>query len=133
MDQDQRQTLRYYLHRYPHVMLPDSDAVLGYLGDLSWQGMMLITYAPLPLHIQQLFCILLPEHKLFASRQLILDAEVRWTRVYQEQDDLYCAGCRFIAPSRENLSLIDAIQTQLGFEPGFNPDRFGCAQQDTNT
>jgi len=125
MDQNQRLATRRYLHRYPHVTRPNSEDIIGYLGDISSQGMMLITYEVLALHSQQLFCIHLPEHKAFSQSQFDVDIEVRWVKAYHEQEDLHCMGCRFSQLDKMDLVLIDAIQTQLGFEPGFNPERFG--------
>ncbi len=124
MNHDQRHEQRCYLHRYPHVKQAGSEELLGFLGDISTQGMMLIAYQSLPPESHQHLVIQWPKNIDIKQPDFIVEVEIRWAKDYQEQEGLFCMGCRFVQLERKDFKRIDAIQTQLGVEPGFNPERF---------
>lgn len=124
MDDNSRTEYRTQLHRYPHLLTGVEGELLGFLGNISRLGMMLITYQPLPPESVHDLVIKLPAHHGFSRAHFPVRAEVRWQRVWGEKRDLWCSGAKFTTLSAEDEALIEEIQINLGFEIGYNPERF---------
>ncbi len=118
-----RQENRIQLHRYPHVFDEEGNLV-GFLGNISRLGMMLLAYQAYAPESCPIFYIRLPAHLDFSCEPLRVTGQVRWQRVWGEKRDLWCHGIQFAGLSQEDLSLIEDIQLRLGFEIGYSPDVF---------
>lgn len=119
---ENRSETRHYLHRYPHALEKGSGELIGYLGDISQNGMMLICYQPITPGQHLDLEIKLPRHKKFSKTHLPATLEVRWTRPYL-QPDMYCVGCFLLEMSEEDFEVIQEAALSLGFEPGFKVNR----------
>ena len=118
--ENKRELDRRQLHRYPHILDTD-DELFGYLGNISYQGMLLIAYQPIEAEEQRQFSIQLPAHMPFHQPILPVSIEARWFKPYDESHDFYRIGCQFLNLPPIAEKLITEMQSLLGFAPGFNP------------
>lgn len=106
----QRKHVFLYLDVYDQI----TGQLLGHLGDISNEGLMIIANQPLPLHLRQAVRVKLPEGE-FSKSFIDLDIETRWTAP-DVNPDLHCIGCLFVEISPEDEELVDAVGKLLSFD-----------------
>jgi c-di-GMP-binding flagellar brake protein YcgR len=132
MTDKNRRTLRNHLIIHLEVIDRATGKTLGYLGDISREGLMLISQNALPL--QHVFDIDIQlgdrdpdngENLLGLDIDLIsAQVETRWIRP-NLNPQLSCIGCTFQQIAPEHLALIDKIGELLGFGTNVDINRVG--------
>jgi hypothetical protein len=92
----------------------NSSHLLGYIGDLSRDGLLLIADSPMQLKQTLDIRVKLPDLEEFAKRFIEMRVETRWTKP-DINPNLHCVGCQFVKISPENAQLVDIVQEVLGF------------------
>jgi c-di-GMP-binding flagellar brake protein YcgR len=87
---------------------------LGHLGDISKNGIMIITEKHVPFNSIKNISIQLPDFKEFAKKFIEVQVEIRWMKP-DDNPNLYCIGCRFVNINPDDLPLIEQVQEALGF------------------
>ena len=112
---DERRVLkRRHLVFYLDVIDRDSGKVIGQLGDISTEGLLVISREQLP---ADMFChgrLVLPDVRGFRSGFLDLDIRCCW----QSPDvnpDLYCSGFSFENLGDADRGTINSLIQALGF------------------
>ncbi len=112
--EEQRKNARKKLIAFTPVYECQRNVLLGYLGDLSLQGAMLIGKKPLEINKQIVLAIGFPETPQFPARQATIPARVAWCR--QEQNPQYFnIGLEFLEIDQENKAAIKAILDRYRF------------------
>ncbi len=114
---EHRKEYRTPLLVYLDVIDIQTQKNLGYLGDISLEGMMLITTQDIP--VGQVFDIQiqLPESAAleFSQTQTIdLQIEVVWQK-NNLNPELFCLGCHFTQISDADRDLLQRVGQALGF------------------
>jgi hypothetical protein len=93
------------------------STLLGYLGDLTLQGAMLVGSRPVEVNKTLTLEINFPETPETPATRATLRARVAWCR-HEEQYDYYNTGVEFLELTDQNKALIAAIlkRYQLGPE-----------------
>ncbi|MBN2118824.1 MAG: PilZ domain-containing protein [Anaerolineales bacterium] len=87
---------------------------LGYLGDLSMQGAMLVGKKPMEVNKQITLAIGFPETPEFPARRAIINARVAWSK--QEKNPQYFnTGFEFREMDQENKKAIKAMLERYRF------------------
>jgi hypothetical protein len=111
---EQRKNERKKLIAFTPVYDCQRNILLGYLGDLSLQGAMLIGKKPLEINKQIILAIGFPETPQFPARRATIPARVAWCR--QEQNPQYFnVGFEFLEIDQENKAAIKAIMDRYRF------------------
>ncbi|HSK89058.1 MAG TPA: PilZ domain-containing protein [Anaerolineales bacterium] len=111
---EQRKNDRKKLIEFTPVYDCQRNNFLGYLGDLSMQGAMLIGKKPLEAGQQIVLAIGFPETPEFPARRAIISARVAWCR--QEKNPQYFnTGFEFQNMDQENTTAIQAILVRYRF------------------
>ncbi|OQW95546.1 MAG: hypothetical protein BWK79_02110 [Beggiatoa sp. IS2] len=106
---------RKHLCLYLAIIDQHTGGLLGHLGDISKNGIMIIGDKPLlPKQIRDV-SIKLPDFEEFSKRTIDIKVEVRWTKP-DTNPDLFCSGCRFLEIIKEDLLLIEQAEEVLGFD-----------------
>lgn len=90
------------------------NVLLGYLGDLSMHGAMLIGKKPLEVNRQLVLAIGFPETPEFPARRATLTARIAWCRP-EKNPQYYNTGFEFQAMDQENQTAIRAILEKYRF------------------
>lgn len=91
------------------------NTLLGYLGDLSMQGAMLVSKKPLEIDKQVMLAIGFPETPQFPARRAIIPARVAWCR--QEKNLQYFdTGFEFQEFDQENKTAVKALLDRYHFQ-----------------
>lgn len=110
---DRRKHPRKYLMYFSRVIDRHSGILLGYLSDLTRDGLMLISETPIPLDQDYHLLMDLPED--FAPReQLALTAHSVWEKPDIDPNYLN-TGFKIIGLEEADLILIDQIIERYGF------------------
>lgn len=127
--EERRQYQRRILVMYLHVFDYDSGKVLGYLGDISTHGLMLVSEVdldldlPLPLGIRlhkleaDLYYVNSDEHE-----HILCHAEQRWSRKWE--DGLYAIGFMFIHIEPVAAQAIENLIQRIGQDTLQQQDRY---------
>ncbi len=110
-----RHQQRKHLFLYLEVLDQDSGKMLGHLGDISSQGMMIIAEHPLPLYQTLKLRLNLPDTGEFSKNYLNITVETRWTRP-DINPQLHCIGCQFQEVAEDDLPIIEQVGALLSFE-----------------
>ena len=112
--EEQRKNVRKKLIAFTPVYECQQNILLGYLGDLSMQGAMLIGKKPMEINKQITLAIGFPETPQFPARRATIFARVAWCR--QEQNPQYFnIGFEFQEIDQENKVAIKAILDRYRF------------------
>lgn len=99
---------------YLDVLDQHTHALLGHLGDISKEGLMIITDQPLAIDGVKDISIQLHDLEGFSQKTLDCQVEERWAKP-DVNPKILCIGCEFINISAKDLPLIRRIQDVLGF------------------
>jgi hypothetical protein len=89
-------------------------SLLGYLGDLSREGALLVGEKPMQVNAKATLMIDFPATPELPARRVIIPARVAWCR--QENGTSYFnAGFEFLEINEQNKTVIDAILQRYQF------------------
>ena len=106
----ERKNLLFYLD----VVDLESNQVIGHLGDISLDGMLIISEQTLPLESRYHIHIKLPPDENLGAEVIDLQIETRWSKP-DVNPTLQCIGCRFVEISPTNEDLIERVEAILGW------------------
>ena len=109
-----RHQQRKHVFLYLDVINLDTDSLLGHLGDISKDGMMIIAGHPLPLYQVYKVRIKLPETGEFTVPFVDLRVETRWSRP-DVNPSVHCTGCLFVKINPADMPIIEQIGEMLSF------------------
>jgi hypothetical protein len=112
---EHRHKLRKQVFIYLKVFDQHTGHLLGNLGDISKQGMMIITHQPVALHQRYDIRIQLPATEDFSKKFLDITIESRWSAP-DVNPELYCTGFLFVDIQVEDFAVIDQMIDLLTFE-----------------
>lgn len=88
--------------------------LLGYLGDLSMQGAMLIGERPMEIDKHIVLAINFPETAAFPARDIVIPARVAWCR-HEEHTEYFDTGVEFQNVEPHNEEIIKAVLERYQF------------------
>ncbi len=112
---DPRRHLVYYLS----VVDEDTGQPLGRLGDLSHEGLLLLTSTP-PERWRTYRLRVLPPADLQEGAPFVISAQCMWTRP-DVNPDLGLAGFRFALADANTKKVIRGLMDEFGFSDGHAP------------
>ena len=112
---DAKRSSRKNLLFYLEISNQEDGQLLGHLGDLSADGVMLITEQPMPIKQQMKIRIRLPHLEEFAQEFINVMVETRWTKP-DSNPDFHCTGCLFLDLQTADRLVIEQVQDILGFD-----------------
>ena len=86
----------------------DKNTLLGYIGDLTLQGALVIGEKPVEVKEQTAFAIDFPETPDFPARRMKILARVAWSR-HESDAQYYDTGIEFQDLSEQNKEMLEAI------------------------
>jgi hypothetical protein len=92
------------------------STLLGYLGDLTLQGAMLVGSRPIEVNKKLTLEINFPETPETPATRTTLRVRVAWCR-HEEQYDYYNTGVEFLELTEQDKILIAAILKRYQFSP----------------
>lgn len=105
---DHRKEERKKLMAFTPVYDLDNNSLLGYIGDLTLQGALVIGEKPVEVNKQTTLAIDFPETPEFPSRRVKIPARMAWSK--QEPDAAYYdSGVEFYDVSEQNREILEAI------------------------
>lgn len=107
----ERKNLLFYLD----IIENGSRKVIGQLGDISPEGLLLISSYHLPLNKVYSVSILLPDTDDFSKTSIDAYVETRW-RKPDDNPNIYRIGCMFAEISEEDKALIADVQQAIGWD-----------------
>lgn len=113
MDNDSHPTRKHLLF-YLDILDLHTGQLLGHLGDISLDGLMMITDHPMRLNQVRDVLIKLPDGEGLTASSIEAEVEVRWTRP-DMNPNLHRIGCRFLKISSQNRELIEQVEKLLGW------------------
>jgi len=106
-----RRHLLFYLEIYD----PKTHELIGHLGDISTEGIMIIVEKPVVFSKTKVISIKLPDLEEFNQRFIEAEVEIRWMKP-DTNPNLHCIGCRFVDLDPDDLPVIELVQEVLGFD-----------------
>lgn len=110
-----RRHLLYYLQ----VLNRETGNALGRMGDITTEGMMLISDAAVEVDAVYKLRVVLPEEG-FAGKTLDLDAQCLW-RNRDRNPELVVCGLRFVDVGEDAMRTIEELVREYGFLDGQAP------------
>lgn len=111
---EHRKSERRKLAAFTPVYNSYKTVLLGYLGDLSMQGAMLIGEKPMEVNTQIMLVIDFPETPEFSARQVRIPARVAWCR-REENTQYFHTGVEFQKLEPMYKPFIEAILERYQF------------------
>ncbi|MCK5720326.1 MAG: PilZ domain-containing protein [Thiomargarita sp.] len=108
-DRTPRQQLLFYLD----IIDLKTNELIGHLGDISADGLMILTENLIPSSKIKHISIHLPDFEEFSQKSIEAFVEIRWTKP-DINPDLHCIGCRFINIDPDLLPIIKQVEEVLG-------------------
>ncbi len=106
-----RKNLLFYLD----IIDLDTNDMLGNLGDISENGLMIIAEKPFSYNRFKNISIQLPEDfEEFPQKTFDVEVEIRWMKADQNPH-LQRLGCKFVKQKADDIQLIKKLQDFLGF------------------
>ncbi|MDM8545502.1 PilZ domain-containing protein [Candidatus Venteria ishoeyi] len=112
---EHREQRRKNLFLYLDVFDRETGRLLGHLGDISDEGLMIIADHAMPLNVLRKLRIRLPEDEDFDQDHLDAEVETRWTAP-DINPELHCTGCLFIEISNADLERVEKVSQLLSFD-----------------
>lgn len=104
---------RSQLTSYLDVIDPISAQIMGYLGDVSKEGMMILTEQAVSLHDVHELALRMPQQASFHKQWVTVKAEVRWIRENAFNPHLRRVGFRFLHVAPEDVPLLEILAHSL--------------------
>jgi hypothetical protein len=105
---------RKHLLFYLEIIDQHTQELVGHLGDISTNGIMIIAEKPIIFNKIKDISIKLPDFEEFSKRSIDAQVEIRWMKP-DTNPSLHCIGCRFLNLTPGDLPLIEQVQEVLGF------------------
>jgi len=105
-----RKQLLFYLE----IIDQKTHELLGHLGDISKDGIMILAEKPIPFESVKAISIKLPDFEEFTKKSIEVQVELRWVKP-DINPSLHCIGCHFVKLNKEDLPVIEQIQEVIGF------------------
>ncbi|MFC3606318.1 PilZ domain-containing protein [Stutzerimonas tarimensis] len=112
---NQRRIERHQLPYYLKVFNRNTDKPLGFIGNISEQGLMLISPYPMLLHARFEMRLKIPA-KDGSVHYVDLQATCQWTRE-DVTPGSYDSGFKLIEPPEDIREMVDALQQYFSFQP----------------
>ncbi len=107
-------TRRRKLLFYLDIIDQETHKLLGHLGDISKDGIMILTEKPIQFENVKRIKIQLPDFKEFTKKYIEVEVDKRWEKP-DSKPNLYRLGCRFIKLNEEDVPTLEHVQEVLGF------------------
>ncbi len=114
---DQRMSRRRNVLFYLEIQDQESGKEIARLGDISEDGLMLLSPKKIPVQSVLTIRIILPSSKDFYKRHIDCSVEVRWVKP-DVNPSLFCIGCRIIDLSEPDKEIVDRLMALYGFGGG---------------
>jgi Tfp pilus assembly protein PilZ len=111
---EQRKEERKILITFTPVYDLQKNNLLGYLGDLTLQGAMLVGNKPVEVNKKLTLAIEFHETPEIPATRMILPARVAWCR-HEETSAYYNTGVEFLELTDQNKKVIEAILERYQF------------------
>ena len=112
---EHRHKSRKHVFLYLKVFDQHTGQLLGHLGDISNEGMMIIADGAFSLHQQLDIRIQLPNSEEFSQKFLDIIVQSRWSAP-DVNPELYCTGFLFVDASEADFIVIGQMIDLLTFE-----------------
>lgn len=112
-EKDRRKFKRAHLIYYLRVFDRDRELLVGHLVDITGEGLMLVSEAPIPVGEQFNLRMMLPA-AIFTENQLDFKAESLWC-TNDINPEFYDAGFRLLDVSDNDKALIARLVEEYGF------------------
>lgn len=112
---DRRSLRRRHLLFYLDVVDRKTGQVMGQLGDISTDGLLIIAKDPLPRNEIYEVAIRLPRMRGFSQDNVNMTVESRWISP-DSNPDLSCTGCQVVDIDDQNRVLVDHLIEVLCFQ-----------------
>ena len=110
---ERRKFKRHHLVFYLKVFLQETNELIGFLGDITHEGLLLVSEDAIESDkAYNLQMRLFPEEN--AEKSLLFTATCRWSRI-AANPDLFEAGFQFVNVTPHDVSLIDDLIDDIGF------------------
>ncbi len=113
-----RRTVFYYLE----IIDMSNGSPLGRMGDISREGIMILTEKALPVRKNYRISIKLPPERVFPSETLNIEIRTMWTKP-DVNPSLFCTGCSIIGALPEKDAVIARLIEFYGFNDQIRNDR----------
>lgn len=110
----QRPTRKHLLF-YLDVVNQQTQELLGHLGDISKDGIMILAQKPILFNKIKDISIRLPNFEEFSKKTIDVQVEIRWMKP-DANPSIHRIGCHFIKLNPEDIPIIEQVQEVLGFE-----------------
>mgnify|MGYP000876404845 CR=1 FL=1 len=112
--QDRRERRRRHLLLYLDVLDEDTGKILGQLGDITPEGLLILAPGPLPLDSERTVRVKFPEVRHFGGPDLVVRVRPCWSGpdVNPEHSG---TGFRFVEPDEKLLHQVRYLVERLGF------------------
>jgi c-di-GMP-binding flagellar brake protein YcgR len=110
---EERRDSRTNLSMYLDILDQDNNQILGFLGDLSKDGMMFVSEQDFPIGQQRHLCIRVPKEIHPDKRCIEVQVEVRWKRTNSLYPSLQRIGCRFLEVDPDDRDILEKISKIL--------------------
>ncbi len=111
---EERKEERKILITFTPVFDVDSNSLLGYLGDLTIQGAMLVGGRPMNLNTKLNLAIEFHETPEIPATRMTVPARVAWCK-HEQNSAYYNTGFEFMELTDENKKVIEAILLRYQF------------------
>ncbi len=103
---------------YLEVEDMDTKQMIGRLGDISSEGIMLLSSKVLPLEKTYRIAVILPKNSTFSVAKLELIVETRWLKP-DFNPAILCIGCCYKEAAPDKDSVTQKLIDYYGFSDGY--------------
>lgn len=117
-EQEGRLEVRRNLIFYLTVRNRDDGSVIGEVGDITENGVLIISEKPIPLEENIHIAVEPPKGPDYPDRMLNLDVDVQWSKRDENNQEIVLSGCRITRCGKEDVKLIRKLIENIGFSNG---------------
>lgn len=110
----ERKLKRRHLIYYLEVFDAAEDKLLGHLGDITAEGVMVLAQEPIPTESSYNLKIILPK-KLKSSQNILLEAKSVWCRE-DVNPELFAAGFQLVNTAPNQVDMIERLILDISFQ-----------------
>lgn len=120
--ENNRSTSRRRMFYYLEAKEADRHISLGRIGDVSENGLLLLTEVPLEPYARHRIEIQLPESLSISQKILTVSIAVRWIKP-DHNPAISCAGCQIVDPGEQSQAVIQSLIEYYSFSDGYKEFR----------
>ena len=113
--EEKRKLKRHHLIFNLEITDEKTGKVLGYLGDLNTEGLLILTNDPIPLNKHYRIYLALPKNNDFDKDKIPLGLKTLW-RTKDENPEIMDTGCEFTDVAPKDYTIINELIEFLGFK-----------------